>query len=242
MSNSVIFSFCLLFLTISCTSPQASTTSGSVSFTDQELIPTDTFAADTAFSVITWAASKPRVQHNGIFRLDSGSIGLRNGKVVAGMCYINIASVQIMDLDSAKDSYSKLYSHLLSNDFFDGQTFPQGIIQFKSMTPYDSTRIEKDQLKFIVNAPTHLLTGLLTLRGSTKEVIIPIRMNPSETTLEIEGKLIINRTHWGISYGDEATVIDKIKDQFIHNKVYLGFSLIARKSEKKPKDTDNLSL
>lgn len=242
MSNSIIFSVCLIFLVLGCTPPETTSSTDSVPITDQGLIPADTFVVDTAFSVITWVASKPRVQHNGIFRLDSGVIGLTNGNIVSGMAYVNIPSVRIMDLDSAKDSYTKLYSHLLSNDFFDAQTYPQGLIQFKAIAPYDSTLVEKDQLGFIVDSPTHLLSTHLTLRGTTREIVIPVWMNVSDVRIEMEGKLIINRTHWDISYGDEATVIDKIKDQFIHNKVYLGFSLIARKPEKKAKDTDNLSL
>lgn len=37
----------------------------------------------------------------------------------------------------------------------------------------------------------------------------------------------INRTDWGLMYGDEASVADKAKDQFIYNTVNVGFTLEA---------------
>jgi hypothetical protein len=37
----------------------------------------------------------------------------------------------------------------------------------------------------------------------------------------------INRTDWGLMYGDEAGAVDKAKDSFIYNTVTVGFQLEA---------------
>ena len=45
--------------------------------------------------------------------------------------------------------------------------------------------------------------------------------------LKAEGKFNIDRTRWNISYQDESSVLDKLKDQFIYNTVNVGFSIEA---------------
>jgi hypothetical protein len=37
----------------------------------------------------------------------------------------------------------------------------------------------------------------------------------------------IDRTTWGLAYGDESTALDKAKDQFIYNTVSLELDLRA---------------
>jgi len=37
----------------------------------------------------------------------------------------------------------------------------------------------------------------------------------------------INRTDWGLAYGDEATAVDKAKDKFIYNTVSVNFDIKA---------------
>jgi accessory colonization factor AcfC len=45
--------------------------------------------------------------------------------------------------------------------------------------------------------------------------------------LKAKANFNINRTDWGLMYGDEAGAVDKAKDKFIYNTVNVGFELEA---------------
>ena len=46
-------------------------------------------------------------------------------------------------------------------------------------------------------------------------------------TIAAQAGFNIDRTEWGLSYGDEASAVDKAKDQFIYNTVSVNFDIKA---------------
>ena len=82
--------------------------------------------------------------------------------------------------------------HLRGNDFFDMQQYPE--------ITFASTAVEQ------LDAETYRVTGDLTIKGVTKAVSVDFdytgtAVDPySNTRVGFEGKTVINRTDWGVSW------------------------------------------
>jgi polyisoprenoid-binding protein YceI len=198
-----------------------------------------TLAVDTSQSLVTWIGSKPTGQHNGTINLESGNLMVSEGTIESGTFTMDISSLDIMDLKGDPDSYQKLHGHLMSDDFFDEANHPNATFEIVEIKEYDSTMLaqDKEQFKtdytpatlseFMVENPTHYITGNLTMRGTTKSISFPAQVMMEDGMIKAEAKFNIDRTEWGLSYNDEANVVDKAKDRFIYNTVNIGFNLVA---------------
>ena len=181
----------------------------------------DTITIDSQKSVITWIGSKPGGQNDGAFQISEGFILMSNDTIVGGKIKIDMTSVKVMSIIDP-DSNKKLTDHLLSEDFFDADSFPQGQFEVTNIIPYDSTKSE-----FMVDQPNKTIYGQLTLKGITHNVSFPATVLTEGGKIKSEAKFSIDRTLWGITYRQEASVIDKAKDKFIHDAVKVGFYLEA---------------
>ena len=72
---------------------------------------------------------------------------------------------------------------------------------------------------------THLLSGNLTLKDSTKNVSFPISVKIEGNNVLALGKVTIDRTQWGMHYGND----ESLKDKFIYPKVDISVNLVATK-------------
>lgn len=201
----------------------------------------ETYKVNTQQSVITWIGSKPTGQHNGTIQLSEGSFAVLDNEISGGSITIAITSLEDRDLKKDSEDYKKLTGHLMSDDFFAADQYPDATFEIVSVVPFDSTITleDKEQFEsdytpatmseFIVDDPTHYATGNLTLRGVTKSVKFPARINLNANQLKAEAKFNIDRTEWNLNYQDEASVADKVKDKFIYNTVNVGFSISALK-------------
>ena len=76
-------------------------------------------------------------------------------------------------------------------------------------------------------APTHWISGNLTMRGTSKNIKFPAAVSMENGVITAKAGFNIDRTEWGLSYGDEADAVDKAKDQFIYNTVSLMLDVKA---------------
>ncbi|MGB5979935.1 MAG: YceI family protein, partial [Cyclobacteriaceae bacterium] len=88
---------------------------------------------------------------------------------------------------------------------------------------------EGEEEEYKISNPTHKITGNLTMRGNTKSITFPAKVDMSGDQITARAKFNIDRTEWGVSYGDESKAVDKAKDQFIYNTVNVGFDIVADK-------------
>lgn len=205
------------------------------------------YTIDTKTSYITYIGSKPTGKHNGKFYLSKGNIYVNNQTIVNGDIVIDLNSITVDDLNDKEDAQGKrvLINHLKSNDFFDVKNYPKGKFEITSVTQLTTKYSIDDKTEFesinqplsntenSIRNPTHIMSGSLELRGFKRSISFPIRITSSNSKIIIEGKLNIDRTDWNITYGEEASITDKLKDKFIYNTVNLGFYVEAQKSNKK---------
>jgi hypothetical protein len=171
---------------------------------------------DTDNSVITWIGSKPTGNHNGTIAIKSGSLAVENGEIKAGSFIIDMPSLLVLDMD--KDNNAKLGGHLMSDDFFDVKKYPTSKFEFVSasvITPGKEVMLE---------GATHTITGNLTLKDSTKAVTFPAIVNIEGNSVTASAKFNIDRTLWGVHYGNDKSLGDK----FIYPIVQIGINLSAK--------------
>ena len=61
-------------------------------------------------------------------------------------------------------------------------------------------------------------------------ITFPANVSMTDSGVTASAKFNIDRTDWSLSYGDEASTVDKAKDKFIYNTVNLDLSVSAAKA------------
>jgi polyisoprenoid-binding protein YceI len=191
--------------------------------------------------------TKPTGRHYGNIALTDGTIKVKDGKVTGGKFVFDLNQISITDLKDDQENHDKLVGHLQSDDFFDAANHPKvtfELVSIKSLNPekaaaeYDSYQDEMEQPaedekimelpEFELEGATHEVTGNLTMRGKTLAITVPAKIEVSDNNVKAFTNFSIDRTKWGLMYGDESKAVDKAKDQFIYNKVGVGFNINAK--------------
>ena len=151
------------------------------------------YTIDTASSAVTWAGTKPTATHTGTFKIKDGSVAVENNTLTGGSFTIDIAS--LVDNDLTGEFKGKLEGHLKSPDFFDVAKFPTAKFELTKVETFDSTK-----QKSLLPGATHLLSGNLTLKDSTKNVTFPAVVSITDNALIAQANFNIDRTEWGMNY------------------------------------------
>jgi polyisoprenoid-binding protein YceI len=237
--NLIIASAAFLVFAVGCTPKGDNAATGEAQEVANANESAVTYSLNTTESMVTWNGYKPSGKHNGTISITEGSISVENGAISAGSFQIDVTSLAVLDIPAADENNGKLKGHLMSPDFFAADSFPTASFEVVSVIAFegDSTVVSKEEFAtdftpssskdILVANPTHMITGNLTMRGTTKSISIPASVSISETGLSAVANFNIDRTEWDLSYGDEATAVDKAKDKFIYNTVTIGFSITA---------------
>ncbi|WP_375578073.1 YceI family protein [Marivirga tractuosa] len=194
-----------------------------------------------------FVGTKPTGRHYGNIALSDGSIKVKDGEITGGKFVFDLNEITITDLKDDEENHQKLVGHLQSDDFFDAENHPQvtfELVSLKSLNPdktaesYDSYQNDMEQPaedekimelpEFELEGATHEVTGNLTMRGKTLAITVPAKVEVTDNSVKAFTNFSIDRTKWGLMYGDESKATDKAKDQFIYNKVGVGFNINAK--------------
>lgn len=138
-----------------------------------------------AASKIGFVGAKVTAQHVGEFRDFSGTISLVSGKVEGGQMAFEVKPGSV-EVDGG---LPRLEGHLKSADFFDVEKHP-------------TARFASTEIKAGSDAVgmTHTVTGNLTMRGTTRSVSFPARIEVADDAVEAKTEFGINRKDFGIEY------------------------------------------
>lgn len=169
-----------------------------------------TYTIDTSKSIIRWVGKKVTGQHNGSLSFSNGMVEM-NGKNVSKASFTtDMTSIKVLDLDG--EYGDKLTGHLKSEDFFGVEKHTTAKFE---MTSYKSTGTDTGEM-----------TGKLTIKGITQDVVVPVNITANGNTVAMKGDFTFDRTKFDIKYGS-ASFFDDLKDKAIYNDVELSFALIA---------------
>ncbi|WKN33703.1 YceI family protein [Porifericola rhodea] len=214
------------------------------------------YALNTSQSELQWYGFKPTGQHYGTIGIKDGSVAVENNEVVGGSFTVDLNDIDVQDLEG--EDRDKLTGHLKSEDFFFVEQYPEAKFEITQVNPYsDATasseenenmtvKVNNEEVsEYVLDNPTHMVSGNLSMRDTTLSITFPARIDVSENAIKAEAKFNIDRTNWNISYNDEGDPVRVAKDKFIYNTVNVGFNIIAEKggqpqaAETEEVDTEN---
>lgn len=176
------------------------------------------YKVDNAATKVEWRGSKAIGDaHTGTIGLKDGSeVLVENGKVTGGKFIFDFTTLTPTDIQG--EMAAKLKGHLLANDFLAVDSFPEGFFVITSVVegaPADSK----------LAGATHTVNGNLTLRGVEKGISFPAIIKVTDNQVTTTSELFFDRTQWGIVYGADAS----LKDKMINKEVELKLNVTANK-------------
>ncbi len=182
-----------------------------------------TYKVDAATSTIGWHGSKlvGIGEHSGTIALQEGSLSVENGNITAGSFVIDMTKMTCSD-SLPQEFKDKLLGHLSADDFFNSAKFPTAKFEISKC----EAKADGDN--------THVISGNLTLRDSTKNISFPAKVAITETGVTADAKVTINRLDWGINYDKANMSIDqkaqaKLKNGVVSKDMDITISLKANK-------------
>jgi polyisoprenoid-binding protein YceI len=158
-------------------------------------------------SNIDWVGKKVTGAHNGTIAIKEGEIVLNGGKLTGGKFIIDTASIKILDVTDPATN-AQFAGHLASDDFFSIDKYPEATLEITSVT---GNHVE----------------GNLTIKGITHPVGFDIVINLNEQQLTATGKLVIDRTKYGIKFRS-GNFFKDLGDTLIYNDFELNVSITAK--------------
>ncbi|UKJ08396.1 YceI family protein [Solitalea lacus] len=176
-----------------------------------------TYKIDPSQTNIVWFGKKVTGMHSGALQLSEGYITMKNEKLAGGTFEFDMKSITVSDLKDPNYN-QKLVSHLKSDDFFAVDKFPTAKFEITK-----AKHLGKNQ---------YAVTGNLTVKGITKEVMIPAFVSISDNggaVAVITNKFKINRIQFDIKYRS-ANFVEDIGDKAIDDDFELEVTqMIARR-------------
>ena len=172
-------------------------------------------------SMITWLGSKPTGKHEGVFHISDGTLYAKNDSLTGGTFNINMHSLNNHDLAADPENKAKLEGHLKSGDFFDVEKYPTSKFEITSISKY----VADSAKPVVLENPTHLIQGNLTLKDSTKNISFPAKVTVDANGINAIADLNIDRTMWGMNYKGP----NNPQDWFISKDVHLKINVLATK-------------
>ena len=174
-------------------------------------------------SVVGWIGTKVvgMGSHAGTIGITEGTLSLENGNITAGSVTIDMKNIVVTD--SMPDEYKqKLIGHFSANDFFNVEQFPTAKFEITG----SEAKADGDY--------THVLSGNLTLRDSTKNISFPVTVSVDENGLSAVGTAVINRLDWGVNYDmEKMSLSEKLqaeaKNGIVSKDIEITFDIKASK-------------
>lgn len=168
------------------------------------------YAVDTKESVVLWKGSNSFGPHTGYVHISKGELMIKNGQLTGGTVEVDMNTIE----DENHDRNNGLIDHLKDPDFFEVKKFPVSTIE---ITRVASKNVEDKEI-----------TGNLTIKGVTNPVSFPSKTEFKDGVMKATGKLVIDRTKWGIRYGS-GKFFDNFKDRVISDDIEFNFKIVTKK-------------
>ena len=110
----------------------------------------------------------------------------------------------------------------MSGDFFDVENFKTSKFEITGVEPYKPDGNDTS----IVEGANFNVSGNLTLKGETRNITFPARIELDDNTLKGKADFDIDRTQWKMNYGNDKTLGDK----FISETVNIELDIEAERS------------
>ena len=175
---------------------------------------------DVTKSTATWVGKKVTGSHTGTVSFIEGKFEVKKNEITGGEVVIDLNTIANTDLKDAEYN-KKLVDHLKSDAFFDVSKTPTASFKINSFNEVHN---------FAPGEPNAIVKGTLTLHGITKPTEVKLFFTPSATGFDAKGKLMIDRTLYGIKYNSKKFFdIKTLGDKMIEDQFEVDLNLTAKK-------------
>jgi len=170
------------------------------------------FKIVAAQSNIDWIGRKVTGSHNGTISIKEGILELSDQKLTGGKFVIDTTSIKVLDI-ADPETNAQFAGHLASDDFFASKQYREALFVITS------SRQEEENI-YVVN-------GDLTIKEITHPVIFKALVNESGDTLTASGKVIVDRTLYGMKFRS-GNFFKDLGDALIYDEFTLNVSITAK--------------
>jgi polyisoprenoid-binding protein YceI len=171
------------------------------------------YIIDKKESVVAWKGSMVIAsveEHAGYVYMSKGELMIEKGQLVGGAVEIDMYTIEYKD----KQDTNSPVMHLKSPDFFDVIKFPTSTFTITNVASMNGESIK--------------VTGNLTIKGITHAVTFPAKIEVKNGIVNANGKLIIDRTEWGIRY-KSGKFYDNLADEAVSDDIEFDMKIVAKK-------------
>jgi polyisoprenoid-binding protein YceI len=165
------------------------------------------FKVIESLSRIDWKGGKITGTHNGIIEIKEGEFSLNEGKLTAGKFVVDTTTIKVLDITDPGTN-AQFVGHLSSNDFFASAEYPEAI--------FEITTVENKHIE-----------GNLTIKGIRRAISFDADIHVSGDMLTAVGKMIIDRTQFGIKFRS-GNFFKDLGDTLIYNDFDLNINITAK--------------
>ena len=147
---------------------------------------------DLKESRVLWTGRNLLNKHEGAIPLRTGELTVEAGRLAGGRFTFDMRGITCSDL-AGSPMHDILIAHLLSDDFFDAEVFPDASFVITQTSPVNGAS---------PGAPNLSVAGELTLKGLTRPVEFPACTGITpDGKLAAQASFAIDRTKWNVVYG-----------------------------------------
>ena len=165
---------------------------------------------DTKETVVAWKGSSIKGAHTGYVYISQGELMIENGQLTGGTVEVDMSTIEGDD----HRADNNLIKHLKDADFFDVKKFPFSTIAITRVTSLNDGNKE--------------ISGNLAIKGITHEVIFPANIEVQDGMVKANGRLVIDRTLWGIRY-NSGKFFANLADRTISDSIEFNIKIVAKK-------------
>ena len=171
------------------------------------------YLIDTKETVLTWEGTMVfgfDEKHKGYVYTSKGELIIDKDQLVGGTAEIDMNTIEYGD----KENKNTPIQHLKSPDYFDVEKFP--------VSTFSITKVAHEVRGNIK------VTGNLKIKDVTNAVTFPARIAIKDGIVTANGKIIIDRTKWGIRYRS-GKFYDNLADEAVSDEIEINMKIVAKK-------------
>lgn len=181
------------------------------------------YPVDTESSKVSWRGKKLAYDHYGELKLSEGELHVVEGSLVGGSFTIDMNSLTDVDLAGEPGKQAKLEAHLKgsdaekgADDFFNTEMYPTATLVITSIEPAEG-----------VEGASHMISGNMTVKATTKQVTFPANVSMSENGVDAKAAFSFDRTVFSVNFNSGTVIEDMAKDAIIADDIDLYIDLKA---------------
>lgn len=177
------------------------------------------YILDVEKSVVEWSGRNINNRHHGRIQLSDGEVVLENGRPKAGRFVLDMKTITNLDLQD-EGWRSMLLRHLMSEDFFDVERFPEVTFELRGAAAITACT---------PGTPNMEIAGVLTIKDSAHSICFPAIVAAQEDgTIKAQATFSFDRTLWNVCYGS-GKLYERLGMHLVNDLVSVDLFVVARK-------------